>query len=412
MVILYNIFIKLFGPGIQIASIKNKKAKDWIKGRKDLFEELKKRIPSDAKIIWIHASSAGEFEQAKPLIEKLKEIYPHHKVLVSFFSPSGFAAGMKYKQADFITYLPLDTASNANRFLSIVKPELVIFIKYDFWYQHLKAIHKKKIPLLLVSAIFRDTQPFFKWYGGLHRKMLGFFNHLFVQDKESSQLLNNINVRHCSVTGDTRFDRVMTIAGNFTPVPLIEQFALDTKLIVAGSTWKEDEELLASIALHPEYKFIIVPHEISAEHIYQTLRLFPGSIPYSQADRPDINSFKTLIIDNYGMLSRIYKYATIAYIGGGFNKSGIHNTLEAVVFGKPVLFGPNYEKFKEARELIAEGAAFSVSSQEELSTDINELFDDNNLLIAGQKAGEYVKRNAGATIKIIDYIQEKRLLTR
>ena len=395
-----------------MASINSIKAKKWIRGRKNLFRILENQIYGNNKIIWIHAASAGEFEQAKPIIEKLKSINKHYKILVSFFSPSGFKAGKNYKLADIVTYIPLDTAANANKFIETVKPSLVIFIKYDYWYHHLKAVYKKNIPLLIVSAIFRDNQPFFKWYGGLHRKMLGYFNHIFVQDTDSKELLSTIGIKKVTTAGDTRFDRVVNIASNFSPIPIVEKFAEGNKVIVAGSTWKEDEELLSALVDRKEYKFIIVPHEINTEHIYQTLSLFPSSLPFSQSERSDIDSFRAIVIDNYGMLSRIYKYATIAYVGGGFNKSGIHNTLEAVVFGKPVIIGPNYKKFKEARELVDVGASFTVSTKDEIVNLIDNLSSPELLEAAGQKAETYVKNNIGATDTVMGYIQENLLLTR
>lgn len=395
-----------------MASINSIKAKKWIRGRKNLFRILENQVYGNNKIIWIHAASAGEFEQAKPIIEKLKSINKDYKILVSFFSPSGFKAGKNYKLADIVTYIPLDTAANANKFIETVKPSLVIFIKYDYWYHHLKAVYKKNIPLLIVSAIFRDNQPFFKWYGGLHRKMLGYFNHIFVQDTDSKELLSTIGIKKVTTAGDTRFDRVVNIASNFSPIPIVEKFAEGNKVIVAGSTWKEDEELLSALVDREEYKFIIVPHEINTEHIYQTLSLFPSSLPFSQSERSDIDSFRTIVIDNYGMLSRIYKYATIAYVGGGFNKSGIHNTLEAVVFGKPVIIGPNYKKFKEARELVDVGAGFTVSTKDEIVNLIDNLSSPELLEAAGQKAETYVKNNIGATDTVMGYIQENLLLTR
>ncbi len=395
-----------------MASINSIKAKKWIRGRKNLFRILENQVYGNNKIIWIHAASAGEFEQAKPIIEKLKSTNKDYKILVSFFSPSGFKAGKNYKLADIVTYIPLDTAANSNKFIETVKPSLVIFIKYDYWYHHLKAVYKKNIPLLIVSAIFRDNQPFFKWYGGIHRKMLGYFHHIFVQDTDSRELLSTIGIKKVTAAGDTRFDRVLSIASNFSPIPIIEKFVEGNKVIVAGSTWKEDEELLSALVDMEEYKFIIVPHEINTEHIYHTLSLFPSSLPFSQSERSDIDSFRTIVIDNNWMLSRIYKYATIAYVGGGFNKSGIHNTLEAVVFGKPVIIGPNYQKFKEARELVNAGASFTVSTKDEIINLIDNLSSPELLEASGQKAETYVKNNTGATDKVIGYIQENLLLTR
>ena len=363
----------------------------------------------------MHCASAGEFEQGKPLLEALRAAFPEHRILVSFFSPSGYEVGVKYKGADAVTYLPLDTAANARRFVSIVDPALVVFIKYDYWYQHLKAVHERGTPLLLVSAIFRPGQSFFKWYGGVQRRLLHFFTWLFVQDEASVHLLKTIGVSHCSANGDTRFDRVATITQNPAPLPQIEAFVArsNAPLLVAGSTWPEDEELLAG--LPASWRMIIAPHEIGIARI-DALRARFGTeaVTYSELERHDSEAaLRVLIIDNIGMLSRLYRYGLISYIGGGFNKSGIHNTLEAAAWGKPVLFGPNYQKFREARGLIDCGAARSVRTAAELSTIVTELLDGGPMDSAamGTKALDYVRHHIGATPRIIAFIQEKRLLT-
>jgi 3-deoxy-D-manno-octulosonic-acid transferase len=412
LVFFYRIFIALYSLGIRLASLWNKKAAEWLSGRKALFHDLRSKIPEGAKIIWMHCASAGEFEQGKPVIEALKKQYPHHKLLVSFFSPSGFSVGKKYKAADFITYLPLDTKSNAAEFLKIVNPELVIFIKYEYWYHHLKAVRSRNIPLLLVAAIFRKDQVFFKWYGGFYRKILFFFHHIFVQDQASLELLTASGINHCSIGGDTRFDRVKEIRENFSGLSRIEEFTGNHKIIVAGSTWPEDEKLLSqAIEKNPGSKLIIAPHEINEEHLASIEKLFPKATRYSKIQEAVTGD--VLIIDNFGMLSRLYQYATIAYIGGGFNKSGIHNTLEAAVYGKPVLFGPAYQKFKEARELIEKKGAFSFSTAEELSKIIASLLTDAGFLQrAGEASKNYVLENTGATGKLLQFIQANRLLTR
>lgn len=414
MKLFYNIFIALYRTIIAIFALGNKKARAWIEGRKNLFAELDQKLAPSDRIIWMHCASAGELEQGKPVLEQLKTQYPQYKLLVTFFSPSGYEVGKKYKAADLIAYLPLDTKANAVRFLDLVRPELAIFVKYEYWYHHLKTAAERHIPLLLVSAIFRKNQPFFKSYGDFYRSILGFYNRIFVQDSESQQLLESINISNCIVSGDTRFDRVAAIAANFSELALIKRFVQDDRILVAGSTWPDDEQLLADFyhSYTGKLKLIIAPHEINKAHIDHLFSLFPNAIAYSQLEQ----SFKeasVLIIDNVGMLSRLYRYATLTYIGGGFNKSGIHNTLEAAVWGKPVLFGPNYQKFKEARDLVDRKAGFSITNAEELKRIATELLRDEVLLQQSSTiARSYVEENRGATQKIMDYIQANRLLTR
>lgn len=380
-----------------------------------MFAELAAAFPQPVPVVWVHAASAGEFEQAKPVIEALKKKYPARKVLVSFFSPSGYRQGLKWRTADHVCYLPMDGRKNARRFLTIVQPELVIFVKYDFWYHHLKAVHAQKIPLLLVSALFRPRQVFFRWYGSLHRRMLRFFTQVFVQDAASMQLLHRHRFQNASVSGDTRFDRVAEIAGRFQAVPYMETFKGKNRLLVAGSTWPQDEQLIAeAIAAFPGLKVVVAPHEITARHLEQIEKIFPHSLRYSEiadGQRP-VGDAGVMVIDNIGMLSRLYYYGDITYVGGGFNKSGIHNTLEAAVYGRPVIFGPNYEKFREARGLIGSGAAFSCAKTDELKSVIARLVHDESFrLQTGNAAAAYVQQHQGATGKIMDFIQEKRLLT-
>jgi len=394
-----------------------------VQGRKNIWQKLKIAIDHTQQgqlppqITWIHCASLGEFEQGRPLIEAIRSGYPRHKILLTFFSPSGYEIRKDYKGADWVFYLPMDGAGHAKLFLQIVKPSLVIFVKYEFWYYYLREIKRNKIPLLLVSALFRKNSGFFKWYGGLQRKMLSFFEHLFVQNEVSKQLLDSIGLAaDCTVSGDTRFDRVIDIAENSAPIPIIEQFTANHKAIIAGSTWKEDEELLKKTMLsinNPTLKLVIAPHEIHPEHISQLLKLFPSAVRYSQLETSNLVSSisNILIIDNIGMLSRLYKYAYITYIGGGFGK-GIHNTLEAAVYAKPVIFGPVYHKFKEAIDLIKAGGAVSINHAEDCIVNVEKLLRDEKEYEAGCKsAGDYVYANRGATKKIMQFIQEKRLLT-
>jgi 3-deoxy-D-manno-octulosonic-acid transferase len=437
VLLIYSLIIRLYILGIRVASLWNPKAKQWVNGRKNLFEELEKKIERGNKLVWLHCASAGEFEQGKPIIEELKKQYPSHKVLVSFFSPSGFDAATKYQHVDIITYLPADTRKNAKRFVELVNPELVVFVKYEYWYHHLSAIAFRHIPLLMVSAIFRENQLFFKTYGRFYKRLLYLFRQIFVQDARSLELLKANGIDHCSLSGDTRFDRVAEIAGRFSEVPFLKEFIGEADTIVAGSSWEGDEVILAKYIQSREVKMVIAPHEINENHIQRLQKLFPGCVRYSQLkdsfagkmvggttsiwnsineqqekDVQDrLGHAKTMIIDSIGLLSKLYHYATITYLGGGF-KSGIHNTLEAVVYGKPVLFGPKYQKFKEAKDLIEEGAAFSVTTADELKEKIDHLLNEpSELLKAAEAAGKYVQENTGATGKIIQYIHENRLLT-
>ncbi|MGZ3922458.1 MAG: 3-deoxy-D-manno-octulosonic acid transferase [Flavisolibacter sp.] len=432
---IYNLFVRLYTLAIRVASLWDPKAKEWINGRKTLFEDLQQKINPVDKIVWFHCASAGEFEQGKPVIESLKAKYPSHKVLVSFFSPSGVNAARAYTNVDIITYLPVDTRKNARRFVELVKPELVIFIKYEYWYHHLSAVAFHHVPLLIVSAIFRKDQLFFRSYGRFYKQMLFLFRQIFVQDADSLGLLKSNNVTHSSLSGDTRFDRVKKIAGSFSEVPFLKEFIGESITIVAGSTWPQDEEILSSYLNVAPVKIVIAPHEITKEHLQGLQSLFPGSVRYSELERllnqqvtgtsiwnsineqqqrdieQRLNTAKTLIVDRMGLLSKLYHYATITYVGGGF-KNGIHNTLEAVVYGKPVLFGPKYQKFKEARDLIEKGAAFSIDTEEQLKQKTDHLLNNpSELLKAGNAAKAYVEENTGATARVLQYIQENRLLT-
>ena len=405
----------LYRTAIRIASLWNNKAKLWLNGRKNIFDRLRAELQSqDSKIIWFHCSSLGEFEQGRPVIEKLKSQNPGFKFLLTFFSPSGYEIRKDYKGVDWVFYLPLDSKKNAKTFFDIVNLALAVFVKYDYWHYYLNECKKRKIPLLLISGIFRKEQPFFKWYGNLHRSMLNCFTHFFVQDKESLQLLQSININNATVAGDTRFDRVSEIAENFTPIKAIEKFCSGLPVLVAGSTWSEDEKLIKdATANFPDLKIIIAPHEIHKEHINQLKSFFPDAVLYSQlrVQSPEAIISDHLIIDNIGMLSKLYHYSTIAYVGGGFNK-GIHNTIEAAVYGNPVLFGPNYKKFKEAIGLIENGGGICITSSNELSTILQKFLSDKTALeLSSNNSFDFVKQNKGATEKILHYIEANRLLT-
>ncbi|WP_300602189.1 glycosyltransferase N-terminal domain-containing protein [Niabella sp.] len=410
----YLLFLYAYRAAIFIASFFNKKARLWISGRKDMLHRLKQALEGNtAPVIWMHCASLGEFEQGRTILETLKKEYPGHKVLLTFFSPSGYEIRKNYEHANWVFYLPLDTPSNARQFVRIVKPALAIFVKYEYWYHLLHELKKAAAPTLLISALFRPNAIFFKSYGGFHRKMLRCFTHIFVQDSESKDRLSTvIPAATITVAGDTRFDRVVQIASGFTPIPAIETFLNRQPqpfVIVAGSTWPEDEKNLAAyIKLKTSNTcLIIAPHEINKEHINEIFTRFPEALLFSQLKDAPLLKSAVLIIDNIGMLSRLYHYATITYIGGGFNKSGIHNTLEAAVFSKPVLFGPNYEKFAEAKALIKNKGAISYITENQLIKSIDTFKENTSLLQqSGISAGRFVAENTGATQIISDYIRE------
>lgn len=412
----YNIFLFLFRAGVRIAALFNKKAGLFLTGRKDLFERLQSALNGNNKIVWMHCASLGEFEQGRPVLEKLRKDHPGHKLLVTFFSPSGYEIMKNYKGADWVFYLPVDGASNAKRFLDIVNPVLVVFVKYEYWYYYFSNIRKRGIPLLMVSAIFRENSAFFKWYGGLYRKMLRCITHLFIQNKESAELLSRVLPEDkYTIAGDTRFDRVIDIAEKGEPIPLIERFVTGKKTIIAGSSWPADENVLQKTfnAMNGKMKLIIAPHDISNDHVSQIQSLFPGCLLYSQlvSGERQPGEKDVLIIDNIGLLSRVYRYAHTTYIGGAF-KEGLHNILEAAVYGKPVFFGPEHRKFMEAGGLIQSGGAFSIPDDKAFTGILSRLAEDNKFYEETCAASKnFVYQSKGATGKVMDYIQEKRLLT-
>lgn len=408
--VLYNIGIHLYEVFIFIASFFNEKAGKLRRGQREAFELLEEEVERKAHYVWFHAASLGEFEQGRPVMEQLKQEQPDTKILLTFFSPSGFEVRKNYKGANIVLYLPLDTPRRARKFIKLVKPSKAIFIKYEFWPNYLITLKKAKIPVYSISAIFRQEQLFFKWYGKWYRDLLKTFNHIFVQDQSSFNLLEKFGFDNVSVSGDTRFDRVADLAQQSKSLSLIEEFVKEAKnVIVAGSTWPKDEEMLVRYyKLHPETKLILVPHEIHQSHIMDISKLLDGKfVRYSDATIENVASTNCLVIDTIGILSSIYRYANLAYIGGGFGV-GIHNTLEAAVYGVPVVFGPNYKKFKEARELIAIGGAFSISNYIVLEAQIDRLLKDDK---AGEIAGDYVKQNIGATELIVKEITKKIIST-
>ena len=402
---LYSLAIVSYGLLIRLISPFNKKANLWISGRKDFFKKLELSFKKNETIIWFHCASLGEFEQARPLLESLKNQYSGIKILITFFSPSGYEARKNYKEADYIFYLPLDTKQNAEKFIKIVNPKIVFFIKYEFWFHYLNTLNQKKTPTFLVSANFRATQLFFHWYGISFHRILNLFTHIFVQNKTSLELLNSININTATICGDTRFDRVYTISQEVKKIPLLDAFKQNCKLFIVGSSWPFDEELLIKLInekTFPEnFKIIIVPHEPREKDIQKILKHCQvKTLRFSNANEKNIADSKVLIIDSIGLLSSLYQYADIAYVGGGFGK-GIHNILEPATFGMPIVFGPNYKKFAEAMDLVKLGGAFSISSYKELKDNISFLLSDDMVIkIASEISGNYVRMNKGATEKI------------
>ena len=412
MSVLYNIAIWCYGVLIGVVGLFNNKAKLFSQGRKGLLKKIAAEIDHSAPIVWFHCSSVGEFEQARPLIEWYKENATNYKILLTFFSPSGYEMRKNYPLADWIYYLPVDTASNARKFLGAVKPEKAVFIKYEFWYNYLNELRKRGIKTYIVSAIFREDQVFFKPWGGLFRKMLSSFTALFVQDELSGKLLESIGIKdNVTICGDTRFDRVNQITASSKEFPAISKFSNDSFTILAGSTWPPCEEILAATVKNfSKVKLVIAPHEIHKEHIAKILETFKGYKLVKFSDikdesDPRLETSNVLLIDCMGILSSIYRYGDFAYIGGGFGV-GIHNILEAATYGIPVAFGPKYQKFKEARDLVALQGATSVRSQEEFYALLDKLVKNKPVREErGKVCLDYVKKNLGATEKIIGIIE-------
>ena len=404
MKLLYIIGIWAYTLLIRIFSLFNPKAKLFINGRKNIFTLIAQKINSAEKHIWFHFASLGEFEQGRPVLEKLKALYPAKKIIVTFFSPSGYEIRKNYALAD-VFYLPIDTAANAKRFIADINPEMAIFTKYEFWHFYFKELKDQGIPLYIISGIFRENQAFFKWYGGFYRNILKSVTYFFVQNEESKNLLKSIGLPRVTISGDTRFDRVYENAQSPKQLGVIESFTGSAPTLVCGSTWPEDERILSELPQkYPDWKFIIAPHEIHESHIESIEKEFSvNSVRFSvfSADPKALNAKpQTLIIDNIGMLSSLYQYGKLAYIGGGFG-TGIHNTLEAAAFGVPVIFGPKYDKFQEAKDLIAIGAAKSISSSEELINAFNAFAGNRH---AADAARKYVYDKKGATDQIISVI--------
>jgi 3-deoxy-D-manno-octulosonic-acid transferase len=445
MWLIYDLIIRIYGAAISVASLFNPKAKSWVVGRKGIFKDIESAVGGQRSavggrrsgdynpetgdrrpetIAWFHCASLGEFEQGRPVIEAFRKEHPGWKIVLTFFSPSGYEVRKKYEGADYIFYLPLDTPANARKFITLIRPSLVIFVKYEFWFRYMDMLYREKIPVYVISAIFRKNQHFFKFYGCWALRQLRKVTGFFVQDQESAELLRAKGIGQVIVSGDTRFDRVSAIASNAKPFPLVEKFAGGTPVFLAGSTWPADEEQILKLIDETggKMKFIIAPHEVHRARI-EALREKvgsrqsavssrrsavggqPGTILFSELTMENAATANVLIVDGIGYLSHLYQYATIAYIGGGFGV-GIHNILEAATFGKPVIFGPNYQKFREAVELIEAGGAFSISNTQQLNNRTIELLDNKEILTKSSEiSSAYIQRNKGATGIILSSIK-------
>ena len=405
---MYTFFIHLYSFLIRIAAFfGHVKAKRLAEGQKQVWSLIQTRLKPGERRIWIHCASLGEFEQGRPLMEDIRALYPPYKILVTFFSPSGYELRKDYTGADYVFYLPFDTCRNARRFVKLVQPEVIYFIKYDFWRNYLKTIKHQQIPLYLVSAIFRPDQVFFKWYRGWYRKLLSSFTHFFVQNERSRELLAGIGYTNVTVTGDTRFDRVCRIYDQKRQIPEVEHFVNGQPCMVAGSSWPSDEEMLVRYINmeNRNIKWIFAPHEL---HDSQINRLMESAgikaVRYSQLPGKNPADYQLLVIDNFGMLSSLYRYATVAYIGGGLDENnGIHNALEAAVYSIPVIFGWVYDEYQEAVDLVALGGAISVRNYDEFAQQLNKLLDNPGFAKKiGDIAGAFVASGRGATAKVLE----------
>ncbi len=405
--IVYVLFLFLYQTAIRLAAPFNKKARQFRDGRRNIWELASDVNPSQKPLLWVHCASLGEFEQGRPLIEKYRIQYPEHLILITFFSPSGFEVRKNYAGADHILYLPLDGKRNAERWIATIRPTLAFFIKYEFWHYYLRTLHQNNIPVLSISAIFRKGQVYFQPWGHFQRKSLRYIEHFFVQDQDSANLLANIAFSNVTISGDTRFDRVYEISLEARDMPEIHLFINDRPSFIIGSAWPADMEIMNSFINEHDLKFIIAPHEITEKFLAQIESdLEKKCVRYSRwKDRPE-GEFDVLIIDNIGMLSHLYQYGKYAWVGGAYGQ-GLHNILEAAVFGLPIFFGnKNYSKFREARDLINLGGAFAVASYVELRADYTKLEIENSYLIVKETNEQYIKSQLGATDKILTYTKE------
>ncbi len=410
MYFIYNCIIIITRFFLRVIALFNKKIKLFVDGRKNTFQKLEENISKSDKTIWIHCASLGEFEQGRPIIEKIKAKYNSHKIVLTFFSPSGYEVQKNYKEADLICYLPLDTKSNARKFIELVHPDMAIFVKYEFWPNILNELKSKKIETILVSGIFRKAQIFFKPIGFWMRKSLKTFSHFFVQDVNSEKLLASIGIQQVTVSGDTRFDRVSEITKQDNSLNFIEEFKQNQLTFVAGSTWKEDEELIVDYIndkASTNEKFIIAPHNINPKEINELQNsINKKTVLFSEKEHRNLKDAQVFIIDTIGILTKIYSYADIAYVGGGF-ETGLHNVLEPATFGVPIIIGPKYDKFKEAVDLVNQGGCFVVYTKEEFNSQLKELFTDaDDRTKKGKITKKFISQNTGAAKIILDYISK------
>lgn len=410
---MYNIIMYIIQLGVAIGSIFNDKLRKMWQGEQDAVQTLRKKVEPDADYIWFHAASLGEFEQGRPLMEQIKKSYPQYKILLTFFSPSGYEVRKNYEGADIITYLPIDTVGNARQFLRTVRPVMAFFIKYEFWYNYLHILQYRGIPAYSVSSIFRPDQVFFKWYGRGYGRVLKCFTRFFVQNEESKKLLESIGIYDTMVVGDTRFDRVLQIKEASKQLPIVERFVKGTpedpkKVFVAGSSWQPDEEIfLKYFNNHRDWKLIVAPHVIGEDHLKFIFSLIKDKkvVRYTQATEDNVAEADVLIIDCFGLLSSVYHYGDVAYVGGGFGV-GIHNVLEAAVWGMPVLFGPNNKHFAEAQGLLQSGGGIEIEDYETFSLIMSQLSDGSAYYdTCGQEAGAFVQSLAGATKKVLSSVK-------
>jgi 3-deoxy-D-manno-octulosonic-acid transferase len=405
---IYNFAVQLSALVLELIALVHPKIKLFVKGRKETLPYLQQNITKNDQIIWLHTASLGEFEQGLPIIEQLRKDYPAYKILVTFFSPSGYEVKKNTTAADMVTYLPMDTTKNVKRFLDLVNPKLVIFVKYEIWPNYLRALSQRNIPTILISALFKEKQIYFKTLGGFMRKALGNFTHIFVQDSKSIALLGGIGIKNTDISGDTRFDRVIEILQRDNSLNFMEEFKNETPTLVAGSTWPEDEAIMVPFinSVGSPLKFVLAPHNIKLEHINKLkASINKKTVLYSEIENKNLADFEVLIVDTIGLLTKIYSYADISYVGGGF-ATGLHNTLEPAVHGIPVIIGPNFKGFKEAEDLVAKGGILVVKSKIEFSTLINELLRNNKYLMeTGNINSSYASENKGASVRIMTYIR-------
>lgn len=404
---IYSLVIYIYLFGVKLAALFSEKPAKMVKGHREVFDILRDKIDRNARYIWFHAASLGEFEQGRPLIERIRKEHPEYKILQTFFSPSGYEVRKNYQGADIVCYLPFDTPRNVRRFVELANPCMVFFIKYEFWQNYLNQLYKKGIPVYSVSSIFRPNQIFFRWYGKDYRKVLKTFAHLFVQNEVSKKLLAGIGVTDVTIVGDTRFDRVLDICADAKELPLVKAFKGDSMTLVAGSSWGPDEDIfIRYFNEHPAMKLVIAPHVVSDSHLKEIMdKVKRPCIRYTEATEQNVANADCLIIDCYGLLSSIYRYGEISYIGGGFGV-GIHNVLEAAVYGIPVIFGPNNKKFREAQHLLEKKGGFEINNYDDFNMLMNKFLTDSAYLQqAGKSAGGYVKYNSGALDKIMKAIR-------